>query len=264
MLDAITPLILTLDEEANLERVLAPLSWAHEIVVVDSGSTDGTRTVCERHANVRFIVHPFTTHAEQWNFGLGEAGIRTDWVLALDADYVLSDELVAELRALSPSSDVVGYRAEFRYRVLGRTLRGALYPPVVVLYRRAGARYVQDGHTQRVEVNGSVEALRSPIFHDDRKPLARWLAAQIRYARIEADHLDGRPWAELGWPDRLRKCLFVAPPLAPVYCLIVRGGIFDGWPGLHYALQRAVAEAILSLMLIERKLMRSDHPRASR
>jgi len=254
MLDRITPLVLTLNEEANIGRVLERLQWAREVVVVDSGSSDATRSVLSRFGNVRSVEHAFESHAAQWNFGLLDAGIETDWVLALDADYVLSEALIEEFRTLAPGPDVMGYRVRFRYCVLGKALRGTLYPPVVVLYRRGNARYVQDGHTQRLQVNGRIETLRSVILHDDRKPLSRWLASQERYARLEADHLCSTSWRELGWPDRLRKLLVVMPPVTFVYCLTVGRGILDGWAGLFYAGQRAVAEAILSLVLIDRRL----------
>jgi len=254
MLEQITPLILTLDEEDNIERVLARLGWAREIVVVDSGSSDATRSLLARFANVRCVEHGFESHAAQWNYGLIETGIRTDWVLALDADYVLTDAFVEELRTLSPPADIAGYRAGFRYCVFGKMLRGTLYPPAVVLYRRAAGHYIQDGHTQRLQAIGRTEGLQAAILHDDRKPLARWLASQVRYARLEADLLCSRSWGMLGWPDRLRKLLVVMPPLAFLYCLTVGGGILDGWPGLYYALQRSIAEAVLSLALIERKV----------
>jgi glycosyltransferase involved in cell wall biosynthesis len=254
MLDQITPLILTFNEEDNIERVLARLSWAREVVVVDSGSSDATRRLLARFANVRCVEHKFESHAAQWNYGLTETAIRTDWVLALDADYVLTDALVAELRALSPAADVAGYRAGFRYCVFGRMLRGTLYPSAIVLFRRAAGHYVQDGHTQRLKAGGRVEGLQARILHDDRKPLVRWLASQVRYARLEADLLCTSSWHEVGWPDRLRKLLVVMPPLAFLYCMVVAGGIVDGWPGLYYALQRAIAEAVLSLALIERKV----------
>ena len=254
MLGKITPLILTLNEEANIERVLARLSWAREIVVVDSGSSDATRDLLSRFANVRCVEHEFESHAAQWNYGLAATGIQTDWVLALDADYVLTEAFVEELRMLSPDADIAGYRAGFRYCVFGRPLRGTLYPPAIVLYRRAAGHYVQDGHTQRLKASGSIEGMQAFILHDDRKPLVRWLASQVRYARLEAALLCTRSWRELGWPDRLRKLLVVMPPLAFIYCLTVAGGILDGLPGLHYAFQRAISEAVLSLALIERKV----------
>lgn len=253
MLNDITPLILTFNEEANIERVLTRLAWAREVVVVDSGSTDTTHALVGRFSNTRLVEHAFESHAGQWNYGLAETGITSEWVLALDADYILSPEFLDELTALAPTKAVNGYRIPFRYCVFGKPLRATLYPPVTALYRRANARYVQDGHTQRVRVSGSVESLKSFILHDDRKPLSRWLDSQVTYARLEADALCTKGWAQLAWPDRLRKLFFVMPPLVFVYSMIVGRGALDGLPGLYYAWQRAVAEIILSLILIERQ-----------
>jgi len=253
LLDQITPLILTWNEEANIARTLEKLRWAREVVVVDSGSTDSTRAICEALPNVRFVVRTFDNHATQWNYGLKETGITSVWVLALDADYVLTDAIVDELRSLAPGEEMAGYRLHFRYCINGRALSGSLYPPVTGLYRREHAHYVQDGHTQRVVVDGTVGELKSFAFHDDRKPLGRWLGAQDRYAQLECDLLAGRKWADLRWQDRLRKLMFVTPWLVPLYCLTVGKGFMDGWPGLYYAMQRGVAEAVLSLKLMEKK-----------
>lgn len=258
LLDQITPLILTWNEEANVGRVLEKLRWARAVVVVDSGSTDGTWSICEGFANVRLVVRPFDNHAAQWNYGLKDTGIDSEWVLALDADYVLSDALVEELRSIALTEVTAAYRLHFRYCIHGRPLSGSLYPPVIGLYRRAHAYYVQDGHTQRVVVDGAVGELKSFVFHDDRKPLVRWLAAQDGYARLECDLLVKRTWAELRWQDRLRKLLFVTPWLVPLYCLTVGRGFMDGWPGIYYAMQRGVAEAILALRLIEARFWRSQ------
>lgn len=253
MHDRITPLILTWNEEANIGRVLDKLRWAREVVVVDSGSTDATRAICATFPNVRFVLRPFDYHAAQWNYGLTETGIGSEWVLALDADYVLTDALVDELRLLAPPQAMAGYSLRFRYCIHGRALSGSLYPPVIGLYRRERAHYVQDGHTQRAVVDGTVGGLGAYVLHDDRKPLARWLAAQDRYAQLECDLLLQKNWGELRWQDRLRKLIFVAPWLVPLYCLTAGKGMLDGWHGLYYAMQRGVAEAILSLKLMEKK-----------
>lgn len=254
MLQQITPLILTFNEAPNIGRTLDRLSWASDIVIVDSMSTDDTRATAARYPPVRVFERPFTTHAEQWNFGLEQTGIKTEWVLALDADFVLTDAFVAELTALSPPAEVSGYRASFTYCIDGEPLRSAVYPPVTVLYRRARSKYVQDGHTQRVDVDGPVKELASRIMHDDRKPLSRWIASQVKYMRLEADKLMAAPRSSLGLVDRVRRWVVLAPPLMFLHCLFVRGGILDGRAGLFYALQRATAEAILSLNLAERML----------
>ena len=88
---SITGVVLTFNEAPNIARTLAQLAWLPEIVVVDSHSTDGTPALAAAFPNVRVVQRPFTTHAEQWNFGLEAAGIDTEWVLALDADFVLGD-----------------------------------------------------------------------------------------------------------------------------------------------------------------------------
>lgn len=251
MRSRITPLLLTLNEAPNVRRTIDRLAWASDIVVVDSDSTDATRELLAAYPNVRIFVRPFTTHAEQWNFGLEQTGITTDWVLALDADFVVSDALLGELDTLSPADDVAGFRASFDYCLGGKPLRGAAYPPVTVLYRRAASRYVDDGHTQRIQVKGRVVPLAGRIFHDDRKPLSAWLAAQSRYMRIEARKIAGEPSATLSWPDRLRKLIVVAPPAMFVYCYLFKGGVLDGRAGLFYSLQRLAAELILSLYLLE-------------
>ena len=250
----ITPLLLTFNEAPNIERTLDRLAWANDIVVVDSYSTDETPEILARHRNVRVFERMFTTHAEQWNFGLEQTGICTEWVLALDADYVLSKVFLEELESLVENPEVNGYQTSFEYCVNGRPLRGAAYPPVVTLYRRSSARYVQDGHTQRLQTTGKIEALSGRILHDDRKPLGQWLAAQARYMRLEAEKLSMAPLEELSVADRLRKMIVVAPFVMLLFCLFARGNIFDGWPGIFYALQRTTAEAILSLFLLQRKL----------
>jgi len=250
----VTPVLLTLDEEPNLERTLAALAWAREVVLVDSGSRDRTLELAARAGNVRVLRRPFDNHAAQWNFAVHDTGIRSEWVLALDADHVLGAALTGALLALDPQPHVAGYRARFVYCMAGRALRGSLYPPRVVLFRRARGHFVQQGHTQRLCLEGAVGMLPGSIRHDDRKSFARWLQAQWRYARLEAALLDTTPWPRLGWSGRIRRLLLPAAPVVFAWSLLLRGGVLDGLPGLAYALQRAVAEALIALALVERRL----------
>src|SRR5215470_1090591 len=110
MLDQITPLILTYNEAPNIVRALTGLSWAKEIVVLDSFSDDETAAIAKSFANVRVVQRAFDNHRNQWEFGLKETGITTPWVLALDADYVVSSEVVAEIERLRPQAGTDGYR----------------------------------------------------------------------------------------------------------------------------------------------------------
>ena len=251
MLDQITPLILTYNEAPNIGRSLEQLRWARDIVVVDSGSDDETVEIVKSFPNVRVVQRAFDDHAAQWNFGLSGTGISTEWVLAMDADYFLTPPVIDELRTLEPLANTAGYRAQFTYCINGRPLRSGLYTPVTVLYRRSLAKYIQDGHTQRLLLNGEVVALRSRILHDDRKPLSHWFKSQQRYMALEAKKLSASDAIDLSKADRIRRLRLVAPLAVLFYCLIVRGGVLDGWAGFYYAFQRMLAELLLSLYLLE-------------
>jgi len=254
MLDNVTPLILTYNEAPNIGRTLAALGWARDIVVVDSFSDDETLAIVETFPQARVYQREFDCHQKQWNFGLQETGISSDWVLGLDADYVLTEEFSAELQTLRPEPSVNGYRAKFVYCINGKRLASGVYPPVTVLYRRAGASYTQDGHTHRLVIDGAVADLRAPILHDDRKSLSRWFEGQSRYTKLEAEKLLSARPDGLSWTDRVRRWRVVAPAAMLFYCLIVRGGLFDGWAGFYYAFQRALAELMLSLYLLDHDL----------
>jgi len=246
---SVAVLILTFNEAPNIARTLSKVSWADDIVVVDSDSTDGTPDIAAGHPKVRVFQHTYISQAEKWTFGLTQTGITADWVLALDADYVLSDAIVQEIAALPDDTTTSGYRASFIYCIDGHPLRGAAYPPVTVLYRRERASYMQDGHTQRVQIQGTISALAGPIYHDDRKSLTHWLGAQVRCARLEAVKLIRTPFSSLSSFDRVRRLIFMMPPLMFLYCLFARGGVLDGKRGLYYAMQRTLAELLLSLYL---------------
>jgi glycosyltransferase involved in cell wall biosynthesis len=248
----ITALVLTHNEAPNLERALEALTWANRILLVDSFSTDETIEIARRLPQVEVVQRAFDSFAGQCNFGLSR--ITTPWVLSLDADYVLSPELQQELQALAPPEDIAGYSARFRYCVHGRSLRSTLYPPRVVLYRRDAARYENEGHGHRVRINGKVRRLQGFIYHDDRKPLSRWLDSQRKYAELEARHLLASDPKTLSRVDRLRRSTCLAPFLSLGYTLFYKRLILDGRPGWFYCLQRAYAELLLTLHLLDHKL----------
>ena len=247
MLDRITPLILTRDEEANIGRTLAQLTWATEVVVVDSVSTDATVAIARRFANVRVVQRAFDSHAAQWTFGADQ--VTTDWVLTLDADYFVPETFAREIASLEPPPDVAGYEAAFVYAVNGRPLRATLYTPRVVLLRRGAFEIWQDGHTQRVRVHGRVERLQTPLTHDDRKDLRRFIGRQRAYMHKEASKLRAARWRDLPVSGRLRKLRIVAPFATFLYTLFGKRTILDGSAGLRYAFERFLAEVILSIEL---------------
>lgn len=248
----LTALVLTFNERENIGRTLKALRWVPRIVVLDSFSTDETLEIAgASHPGIKVIQRRFDSFAGQCNFGLTQ--IDTPWVLSIDADYVLTEELRAEISALDPPETVAGYTAAFRYCVHGRVLRSTIYPPRTVLYRRERAAYRDEGHGHRVTIDGPIMQLKHRIDHDDRKPLSRWISEQDRYAKVEAIFLLGQPNELLSAQDRLRKRLYFAAPVMFLYLLFGRGLILDGWPGWYYVCQRTFAEMLLSLRLLTQR-----------
>lgn len=256
MLDHITPVLLTYNEERNITRTLTRLRWARDVVVVDSGSTDKTLALLAQYSNVRVFSRCFDTHANQWRYAVEKTSISTEWVFRLDADYQVSDALVSELTQLDPGSPTAAYRIGFDYAVFGRPLRSSLYPSNTVLLRRGRFTISDKGHTEVWAISGPIVMLNAKIVHDDWKSIEQWLPSQSRYMQRELRHPGGRSSGLVSWLRR-------TPPLMPivmfVYCLFGKGLIFNGRAGLFYSLQRLVSESILSLLILEEKLRTTAH-----
>ncbi|MBI3934743.1 MAG: glycosyltransferase family 2 protein [Acidobacteria bacterium] len=163
----ISAVIITLNEERNLERALTSLAAvADEVVVVDSGSTDSTREIAER-AGARFITHAWEGYAAQKNFAAAQA--RHNWVLSLDADEALSPELAAEIERLKQSDpgDAAGFTMPRLALFRGRWIRhSGWYPdPKLRLYDRRRGRWSGRYVHEHVEANGPVRELSGDLLH---------------------------------------------------------------------------------------------------
>lgn len=254
LLERITPLILTYNEASNIARTLDRLQWANKIIIIDSYSNDETLEIIQTYPQIELFQRKFDTHTDQWNYGLAQ--IESEWVLSLDADYVVTDRAIAAIESLT-DTDITGYFIPFKYCVFGKPLKGTILPPRLALFRTDSATYIDDGHTQLLQLQGRSRQLDAWIEHDDRKPLSRWLWAQDRYMVIEAKKLMETPDRDLSWGDRLRKRKIFAPFVILIYCLILKGGILDGWQGWYYAFQRTLAELLLAIHSIELEYLRS-------
>lgn len=257
MLNNITPIIHTYNEAPNIDRTLKGVSWANDVLVIDSFSDDLTLEICARFDNVRVIQNAYQGPTAQSNFGLAQK-ISTEWVLSMDADYVVTPALQAEMAELQPSNEVKGFEISFEYLISGTPLKGSLYPPRTALYRRKNTHYQRDGHTQRAIVDGLILPLTEKIQHDDRKPYDRWLSSQKKYAAQEAQKLSGSHWSELSWPDRVRY-IGIAPLAVIPYTLVLKGLIFSGSAGLEYTWQRMIAELYLQIARLKFKFGATRH-----
>jgi glycosyltransferase involved in cell wall biosynthesis len=254
----VTPVLLTKDEEVNLGRTLRSLLWAGRVVIVDSGSTDRTREIAASFPNVSWHERPFDSAGRQWSFALHHTNIETPFVLALDADMVVPDDLRQEIARLVASDEVDGGVIPFEYRIQGHRLRGSLLPAQLRLLRLRAAAATDGGHTQLLSVNGPVGRLRARLIHDDRKPLERWLAAQARYAAIEAECVTRGN--RRTWKSAVRRRTPFLPVFVGAYAYLRAGGPLGGMAARRYALERAIFEALLRYRIYDKALSISVEP----
>jgi hypothetical protein len=240
----IVAIVCTLDEEPNLERCLASLTWARTVVVLDSGSTDATERIARSFQNVHWEVRPFDTFAGQWGHALDLARARGRVGLALDADMAVSGEWVDEVKSHFLAFPGAGALLPFEYRYGGHPVAGSLRRPEPRLFDLAATRVEQEGHAVRYRVEGALLGLRATVTHDDRKSLARWARNQVAYAALEAERL--RRGKAGGFKSWLRRVGWM-PVVALVYGYLRAGGPFRSAAARAYACERAGYECLLSL-----------------
>ena len=217
--------IITRNAASQLERCLASVAFAEEVVVVDSGSTDGTVELAARHG-ARVVRKEWLGFGAQKQFAVDAAS--HDWVLCLDADECLSPELhesiVAELKA--PRGFV--YSIPRRNRFLGRWLKhGEGYPDWNVrLFHRGHARWGREPVHEKIATRSPVLRLRGDLLHDSAETLEKYLDKQNRYTSLQAESLRamGRRANALQ--------LVLSPLLRFIKFYLLRLGFLDGVPGL--------------------------------
>ncbi|WP_345948367.1 MULTISPECIES: glycosyltransferase family 2 protein [unclassified Mucilaginibacter] len=252
--DILQAVILTKNEEPNLKRVLDKLTWIGKIIIVDSFSTDETVNIANSYPNVTLVQRQFDTHATQWNYGLSLANAK--WMLSLDADYVLTTAFCEEILTFIKQDNRSAYLSNFTFLVFGKPLRKDNTTPRPVLFKKADCIYYDDGHTQRLRINGETGEFANPILHDDRKSLSRWLSNQDSYSIKECNKLLNTANDKVSFSSKIRKNKILAPFIVFFYSLFVKGLILDGWAGWHYTLQRTMVEMLLALRLIEEEKLK--------
>jgi glycosyltransferase involved in cell wall biosynthesis len=194
--DQITAAVLTRDEAANVEPCLKTLRWAGEVLVVDSGSSDGTPALAAG-AGARVLHRAWDNWAAQRNFAVAQAS--RPWILFVDADERVPVELAGEIRCRVAAAGVrggpVGFWVPRQNIILGRWVRHAGWHPdyQLRLFRRDRGRYdpARPVH-ELVLLDGPDERLRHHLVHHNYATWGQFWQKQVRYARAEARALYAR------------------------------------------------------------------------
>lgn len=222
--------IITLNAVSQLEDCLKSARFADDIVVVDSGSTDGTQALAERYG-ARVIAQPWLGFGPQKQFAVESA--KHDWVLCLDADERVSPELQAAIEQALQKPGTGAYRFPRCNRFLGRYLKyGEGYPDWSLrLFDRRQARWSDDAVHEKVVTAAAIGTLQGDLLHDSAETLAAYLTKQNRYTSLAADMaLQAGKRASFGR-------LAFSPIVRFIKFYLIRQGFRDGLPGLiHIAI----------------------------
>ncbi|MFC1672356.1 glycosyltransferase family 2 protein [Planctomycetota bacterium] len=229
MATPVTCCVITYNEEDNLGDCLESVSWADEIVVVDSHSTDGTVAIAREYTD-RVIDHDFEGHVQQKNYAIDQA--KNEWVLCVDADERVTPELKQEiLDAMDNPGETAGYSMPRLSYYLGRFVRrGGWYPDRKLrLFRRDRGRWGGRNPHDRVEVDGPVKPFQGDLHHYSYKNIADHLDTINSFTRIAAEAMAGE-----GRHARLVDLIFRAP-VKFLKMYVLKGGFLEGRVGLVMA-----------------------------
>lgn len=262
----IAGVVLTLNEEQDLPRALASLDWCDELVVLDSGSIDGTLAVSQTY-QARFYTHvqkpPFLITSQR-NWALENCDITSQWVLFLDADELIDLPLRNEIiRTISAPSPVNAIELAPKYLFLGKWLRFTqsfpVWHPRLVL---RGQAYFTGGVWESFNTDAVVGRIYTPYIHYAfSKGLSDWVHRHLRYASWEAEtvirYLDGFDAQSFKTPRQLKLRQLSAHlwPLRPILRFtqkyFLNLGFLDGWRGFLYSTLSAFYELMIVIKIIE-------------
>ncbi len=221
----ISAVIITLNEEANIADCLASVSWAREIVVVDTGSSDRTREIA-----LRFTPN---VHEREWK-GYSDAKTHaislatSEWVLSLDADERVTPGLRAEIESLPADPGVEGFLVPIRPLFLGRWISHCGWYPgyKLRLFRKAGATMTQRRLHEGVRVPGRVGRLAGPLEHYAYPTVRSYFEKFPRYTDLAAAELHERGRRASAFDIALR------PLFSFLKMFFLKLGFLDGLEGL--------------------------------
>lgn len=221
---ALSVVIITRNEAARIRRCLESVAWADEVIVVDSGSTDGTEAI-SRELGAKLYRRAFDTFDRQKNFGLERAA--GPWILSVDADEVISPALREEIEALltRDGDGQDGFVLRRENYLCGHPIRHAWGKDALVRLVRKGCGAFAGTVHEKLEVNGPVAELRQPLLHFNSDSLQEYIAKNLAYIALEA-----RRRYERGERFSILRAL-LAPLRVFLFRYVRLGGFRDGTMG---------------------------------
>ena len=182
--DSLAVVMITLNEGHNLERSFKNLKgWADEIFVVDSYSQDKTVDICLQH-NIPVIQKPFLNFGDQWNFALNSLKIKSNWVMKIDPDEFLSDDLKHSIKLNINKGNFDGFYVNRRLWFMNRPL--PINQKILRVWRKGTCKFTNSLVNEYPIVHGLLSECKGEMRHYDSPNLEHWISKQNKYTSAEA------------------------------------------------------------------------------
>ena len=272
----ITAAVLTKNDEKNLPLCLERLEWVDDLVVVDSGSSDKTMEIAKQFKARIFVNSPQKfIHADQRNWVLDHARIRTDWVMNVDPDEIITEKLKEKILISIADAplDVSAFLVCSKLMLQQTWLKHSVGYPLWhdKLYRFGQVRF-KGGVWEKFDTNGKVGKIAEPFLHFPfRKGMGPWLEKHQCYAEFWAEQLmlkNNYSWADLikalFFPHQEGKktktvqafsvaVISISPFLRFFYHYFFKLGFLDGKGGFLFARMMAHYQFMIYLYFLEKK-----------
>ena len=223
--------IITKNEEVNLARTLESVSWANEVVVVDSGSTDRTVDIASAFG-AKVICEEWHGFGKQKNLAIEHCA--SEWILSLDADEEVSEALAQEItHLLEETPPMDAYFVPRRNLFLGRWIRhGGYYPdPKLRLFRKGATCFEERAVHETLQYSGPTQTLRGHLVHHAYPTLENYIEHMNRYSTLGAEQVASKSQTSRSWPAFFWNVL-LNPAATFFYNYVLRLGFLDGREGL--------------------------------
>lgn len=244
--------IITLNEEENIRHAIQSVSWADEIIVIDSGSTDQTVTIA-KELGAKVFYNSWQGYGQQKNFAQKQAS--HDWVLNIDADEVISSELRSEIetalkKVQSGDLNAQGFYFPRKTFYLGRWIQhGGWYPNHLVrLVYRPSASWTEPHVHEELQVQGTVVGLTQPLHHYAFSSIQDQILTNLRFSRLGSQDLK-----RTGQKPSL--CRLILKPIGKfIETYLIKRGFLDGLPGFIISVNAAHSMFLKYAYLIEARI----------
>lgn len=245
------------NEELNIKKCLNKLKWIKKVYLLDGNSTDRTIKIAKKFKNTKIIkLKKNINYTQKLNFLLNLN--KNKWVFMLDADYVLTNKLIREIKKLNfddlERKKIFALKIKIYNKIYKTIIKESLYPNKILIFKNLNTYYKKFGHGEKLILNSKIKLLENSLHHENLNDLynfKKWKKNQINYSIIEGFKISNQKFKELRIQDLIRRF----PPLNIIflifYLIIIKKIFFYKKAGFYYLFQRLFFETLLSISIIQ-------------